>query len=139
MSYTTYAELQEVVKSQPKFKKFLITLLKRTESPGGFRYSGTDVGVPLVRYGDNDGYYWDETRVELNSDGETLTVTFDIGSGSGYVPINFTEYEVTIEQFRQYILNRKWNTDDIDTLELLLDELNNIEGSHITERREDFK
>ena len=135
MSHTEYQELCEVVESKAEFQSFLIDLLKTTKSK--VDYSEDDIGTPLVGYGSNDGYYWDTTYVELNTDGETLTVTFDIGSGSGCISTDFTEYEVTIEQFRQYLLNRKWADKNIDTIQLLLNSVEDIEGSRITEERHD--
>lgn len=132
----TYDELQKVLHSRTAFANYLINLLYNTDTtnvdlPSGFK------GVPLVEYGSDDGYYWDTTYAQLNADGETLTVTFDAGSTSGWVPTDFTEYEVTIEQFRQYLLNRKWANKSIDTIQLLFNSIESINGSHIVEERYD--
>lgn len=115
----TFKELNEVVKSEAKFRKFLIKLLKKAQSKmdGG---SGTDKGVPLVKYNSDDGYYWDYTSVELNPDNKTLTVIFYVGPGSDYIPYHYTEYNVPIEDFRQYLINRKWQDKNINTIDLLI-------------------
>lgn len=124
----TFKEFNEVVKSEAKFRKFLIKLLKKAQSEmdGG---SGTDKGVPLVKYGyDDDGYYWDCTSAELSPDNKTLTVIFNVGSGSGYIPCHYTEYNVPIEDFRQYLINRKWQDKNINTIDLLIACIDNIDG-----------
>lgn len=133
MKLMEYKELKKIVQSKSKFRKFLINLLKDTDT-GDDCLEGYK-GVPLVSYGYDDGYYWDYTQVSLNKDG-TLNVTFNVGSGSGWEPCALTEYEVSIEDFRQYLLNRKWKDGSIDTLELLRDCIDDIEGAKII-REED--
>ena len=131
-----YRELKKIIQSKDKFRKFLIDLLKNTDTREDCSVGGK--GVPLVAYGYDDGYYWDYTRVELNGD-QTLNVTFDVGSKSGWKPCELTEYEVSIEDFRQYLLNRKWKDGDIDTLELLQSCIDDIEGAKIVkEENEDY-
>ena len=122
----TFKELNEVVQSEAKFRKFLIKLLKKAQSEMGD--GNSDKGVPLVKYGHDDGYYWDYTSVELNPDNQTLTVIFNIGSGSGYVPCCYTEYNVPIEDFRQYLINRKWQDKNINTINLLITCIDDIDG-----------
>lgn len=131
-----YKELKKIVQSKNKFRKFLINLLKNTDTNEEC-FEGNK-GVPLVAYGYDDGYYWDYTSVELNENG-TLNVTFNVGSGSGWKPCELTEYEVSIEDFRQYLLNRKWKDGDIDTLLLLQSCIDDIEGARIIkEENEDY-
>ncbi len=132
----TYEEVSQLLKSPVKFKEYLIKLLKDRDSSKYTDYSERDVGIPLVEYGDDDGYYWDKTSVSLNDD-DSLEVTFDIGSGSGWIPIDYTEYRVTIEQFRQYLLNRKWADPNIDTVELLTESIKEIEGAKLIKHEED--
>ena len=120
-------EFNEVIQSEAKFRKFLIKLLKKAQSDTDYE-NGTDKGVPLVKYGSDDGYYWDWTSVKLNPDNKTLTVIFDVGSGSGYIPCDYTEYNVSIEDFRQYLINRKWQDKNISTIDLLITCINDIDG-----------
>ncbi|GEO64800.1 hypothetical protein [Companilactobacillus nantensis] len=132
----TYEEVSQLLKSPVKFKEYLIKLLKNTEPSKYIDCPEGTIGVPLVEYGSDDGYYWDKTIVSLNDD-DSLEVTFDIGSGSGWIPMDFTEYRVTIEQFRQYLLNRKWADPNIDTVELLTESIKEIEGAKLIKREED--
>jgi len=127
----TLKEFNEVVQSKAKFRKFLIKLLKKAQSE--MDYNDTNKGAPLVKYGSDDGYYWDYTSVELNPDNKTLTVIFNIGSGSGYIPYNYTEYNVSIEDFRQYLINRKWQDKNIYTIDLLIACINEIDGVELIE------
>lgn len=129
-----YKELKKIVQSKDKFIKFLINLLKNTDTGD----VAGDKGVPLVSYGYDDGHYWDYTSVALNEN-DTLNVTFNVGSGNGFIPCELTEYEVSIENFRQYLLNRKWKDADIDTLRLLESCINDIEGARvIRDENEDY-
>lgn len=132
----THEEVSKLLKSSVKFKEYLVKLLKDTDSSKYTDYSERDVGIPLVAYGSDDGYYWDKTIVSLNDD-DSLEVTFDIGSGSGWIPMDYTEYRVTIEQFRQYLLNRKWEDPNIDTVELLTESIKEIEGAKLIKHEED--
>ena len=122
----TFKELNEVVKSEVKFRKFLIKLLKKAQSE--MNDGNSDKGVPLVKYGSDDGYYWEYTSVELNPDNQTLTVIFNVESGSGYIPCSYTEYNVPIEDFRQYLINRKWQDKNINTIDLLIACIDDIDG-----------
>lgn len=135
--YVTFKEFNEVVQSEAKFRKFLIKLLKKAQSEVDYK-SDTNKGVPLVKYGSDDGYYWDYTSVELNQDNKTLTVTFNIGSGSGYIPYHYTEYNVSIENFRQYLINRKWQNKNINTIELLIACINEIDGVELIEDKDEY-
>jgi hypothetical protein len=121
-----YKELKKIVQSKDKFRKFLIDLLKNTDT-GNIE---GDKGEPVVACGYDDGYYWDYTSVALNEN-DTLNVTFNVGSGNGWIPCELTEYEVSIEDFRLYLINRKWKDADIDTLGLLETCINDIEGAKI--------
>lgn len=128
--------LQKIVNDSDKFKKYLVNLLTITTSDDDF---DQHEGEPTVEFGYNDGYYWDTTTVQLNDDKETLMISFDAGSGSGWIPIDIVDYNVSVEQFRQYLLNRKWKDPEIDTLDLLSDEINKIEGSKVIhEEHSDF-
>lgn len=132
----TYEEISQLLKSPVKFRKYLIKLLKDTDSSKYIDCAEGIAGVPLVEYGSDDGYYWDKTIVSLNDD-DSLEVTFDIGSCSGWIPIDYTEYRVTIEQFRQYLLNRKWEDQSIDTVELLTESIEEIEGTKLVKHEVD--
>lgn len=132
----TYEEISQLLKSPVKFREYLIKLLKDTDSSKYIDCAEGIVGVPLVEYGSDDGYYWDKTIVSLNDD-DSLEVTFDIGSGSGWIPIDYTEYRVTIEQFRQYLLNRKWEDQSIDTVKLLTESIKEIEGTKLVKHEVD--
>lgn len=133
----TYEEISQLLKSPVKFREYLIKLLKDTDSSKYIDCAEGIAGVPLVEYGSDDGYYWDKTIVSLNDD-DSLEVTFDIGSCSGWIPIDYTEYHVTIEQFRQYLLNRKWEDQSIDTVELLTESIEEIEGTKLVKREVDY-
>lgn len=133
----TYEEISQLLKSPVKFREYLIKLLKDTDSSKYIDCAEGIAGVPLVEYGSDDGYYWDKTIVSLNDD-DSLEVTFDIGSGSGWIPIDYTEYRVTIEQFRQYLLNRKWEDQSIDTVELLTESIKEIEGTKLVKHEVDY-
>lgn len=54
--------------------------------------------------------------------------------------MNCTEYKVSIEDFRQYLINRKWKNQDIDTIEILASCINEIQGSQIvSEEHDDYE
>ena len=131
-----YKELKKIIQSKDKFRKFLIDLLKNTGTSEDCLEG--DKGVPLVVYGYDDGHYWDYTSVALNEN-DTLNVTFNVGSGNGWKPCELTEYEVSIEDFRTYLLNRKWKDADMDTLGLLQSCINDIEGAMVVkEENEEY-
>ena len=128
----TYKKFKDIILDKEKFRINLINILKETESD--INFDRDDKGIPLVKFdGYDDGYYWDYTIVGLNPDEKTLTVTFSIGSGSGYIPMDYTEYNVGIEDFRQYLINRKWKDQDIDTIEILASCINEIDGVELIE------
>lgn len=134
----SFTQFKDIILDKEKFRINLIKILKETESDASF--DGEDKGFPLIKFdGYDDGYYWDYTLVELNSDEETLSVTFDIGSGSGYVPTDYTEYNVSIEDFRQYLINRKWENQDIDTIEILASCINEIRGAKIESEEHEYE
>ncbi|QBJ03816.1 hypothetical protein SAC12B_0027 [Lactobacillus phage SAC12B] len=135
----SFNQFKAIILDKEKFRTGLINILKETESDRNF--DREDKGIPLVKFdGYDDGYYWDYTLVGLNPDEKTLTVTFSIGSGSGYIPMNCTEYKVSIEDFRQYLINRKWKNQDIDTIEILASCINEIQGSQIvSEEHDDYE
>ena len=126
-------ELKTIVNDRTKFHDWFLQLLKDAQSEEDF---DKNIGEPRVVLGYDDGYYWDKTSVELNDDG-TLRVIFDTGSGSGWIPYELIEYQVTFEQFRQYLLNRKWADDSIDTIEILTDEVNRIEAAKVVRKEND--
>lgn len=134
----TFKEFDEVVHSEVKFRKFLIKLLKKAQSATDYE-NDTDKGVPLVKYGSDDGYYWDCTLVKLNPDNKTLTVIFDVGSGSGYIPCHYTEYNVSIEDFRQYLINRKWENKNINTIDLLIACIDAIDGVQLIKDKDTYE
>ena len=135
----SFNQFKAIILDKEKFRTGLINILKETESDRNF--DREDKGIPLVKFdGYDDGYYWDYTLVGLNPDEKTLTVTFSIGSGSGYIPMDCTEYKVSIEDFRQYLINRKWKNQDIDTIEILASCINEIQGSQIvSEEHDDYE
>lgn len=135
----SFNQFKAIILDKEKFRTGLINILKETESDRNF--DREDKGIPLVKFdGYDDGYYWDYTLVGLNPDEKTLTVTFSIGSGSGYIPMDYTEYNVGIEDFRQYLINRKWKNQDIDTIEILASCINEIQGSQIvSEEHDDYE
>lgn len=135
----SFNQFKAIILDKEKFRTGLINILKETESDRNF--DREDKGIPLVKFdGYDDGYYWDYTIVGLNPDEKTLTVTFSIGSGSGYIPMDYTEYNVGIEDFRQYLINRKWKNQDIDTIEILASCINEIQGSQIvSEEHDDYE
>jgi len=135
----SFNQFKAIILDKEKFRADIINILKDTESDRNF--DREDKGIPLVKFdGYDDGYYWDYTLVGLNPDEKTLTVTFSIGSGSGYIPMDYTEYNVSIEDFRQYLINRKWKNKDIDTIEILASCINEIQGSQIvSEEHDDYE
>jgi len=135
----SFNQFKAIILDKEKFRADIINILKDTESDRNF--DREDKGIPLVKFdGYDDGYYWDYTLVGLNPDEKTLTVTFSIGSGSGYIPMDYTEYNVSIEDFRQYLINRKWKNQDIDTIEILASCINEIQGSQIvSEEHDDYE
>jgi hypothetical protein len=119
----TLEKLGQAIKTPEGFEKYFKEVL--TAMPSDDDFSNHQSGVT---FGNDDGYYWDRTSVELEDD-NTLTVTFDVGSGSGWIDCEFTEYKVTFEQFRQYLLNRKWEDPDVNTVQLLAFVISDIDGA----------
>ena len=70
-------------------------------------------------FGYNDGYYWEEWTVKPNDYGNVLIIYFHIGSGSGYVPTNDHVEIITYEEFRKILLNKKFENDEINLLDII--------------------
>lgn len=92
MAATTQTEWKDVVNSKEKFHEFITNYFKNHKQLTG-------------NY--DDGYYFEEYGVRLDSRGG-LVVTLTTGSFSGQgFPIKDRE-NISIEDFRQLLLNKKF-------------------------------
>ena len=121
----TKDELIKIVENKEEFKEFITNLLKVTPSDSDFEQRDD---IPRIKLGYDDGYYWETTVISL-ADGNTLDVTFDVGSGSGWIGCCYTEEIVSIEVFRQYLLNRKYNDESVDVIDILKDEIQEMDNA----------
>lgn len=124
----TLAELQHVIQDSQLFEDYFKKLL--IASVGDEDVNEEDAGQPVFTIGwSASGYYWEITQIRLE-DNDKLTVEIDIGPyWGGIYPANVTDYGVTFEQLRMYLLNRKWGDPNVDTLRLVADEIDKVEGT----------
>lgn len=121
----TKDELIKIVENKEEFREFIVNLLKVTPSDSDFEQVDD---VPQIGLGYDDGYYWETTTITL-ADNNTLDVTFDVGSGSGWIECWYSKEIVPIENFRQYLLNRKYNDESVDVIDILKDEIQEMDNA----------
>lgn len=79
-----------------------------------------------LSFGYNDGYYWEEWTVNPNRYGTCLVVDFHIGSGSGWIETNDHVESITYEDFRNLLLNKKFENDDVDLVKIIEEETEDL-------------
>lgn len=96
--------LKQEIRNKFDFENYMIDFFKEREE---------------LKFGYNDGYYWEEWYVRLNNNQTILIVEFSIGSGSGWIENNDHVTSMSLEEFRMLLLNKKFEDESVNLVNLI--------------------
>src|SRR5699024_2074054 len=79
-----------------------------------------------LNFGYGDEYDWEKWNVSLEKSKTVMIVDFTIGSLSGWVAENNHVESLSLEDFRQLLINKKFKDESIDVIYLIEEATENL-------------
>src|SRR5699024_636460 len=79
-----------------------------------------------LNFGYGDEYYWEKVSASFSKSKTVMIVDITIGSMSGWVAENNHVESLSIEDFRQLLINKKFKDESIDLIYLIEEATDNL-------------